>query len=335
MMELGRGIRGCARVFTLAALVCATGCSGSRGVLTGWMPWSRSSEESAIQEMMASQQQNARKVKTGKESSIYPPEIVQQEPLPKTEEDLKNPMQLHLSYAKLQEQLGHLTEARASYEKVVAKEPKSVEAIIGLGRLDMLAGRHQQAEERFRQAVEMSQSSPESLFALGQFMASRQRYTEAIVEMQKAVRIAPRNAQFKYELGLTLARAGQYDDSLRVLADTVSEAEANYNLGYILLKEQNNPVLAEQYLNRALQLDPELKHARYWLTQIKANNSTIATVAGTAQENGSVVVNAVAAQAASHRESQFLRQAHVPAEPAPENLTPEQWEQWKNQAQRQ
>ncbi len=366
MMKPHRSIRGLMGMATLICLLAVTGCTGTRSALSGLTPWSRGvgTQEAQIQELMASQQRQARQRKTGQETSLYPPEVVQQDSLPKTELDLKNPLQLHLSYAKLQEQLGHLTEARSSYEKVLAKDPKSVDAIIGLGRLDMLAGRNEQAEQRLRQAVEMSQGSAESLHALAQFMVSQQRHTEAVVEMQKAVRAAPRNTQYKHDLGLTLARAQQYDEALRVLSETVSEAEANYNVGYIALKEQNNPKLAERYLNHSLQMDPDLKHARYWLAQIKNRNDKIKTVSGTSapapdgqrsgnrEEAGSVVVNALATHAPGHSETQHLRQADLVSAPAnheaggygrippggqslpsERQLTPEQWEQWQNQLQ--
>ena len=53
--------------------------------------------------------------------------------------ELENPVKLHLSYARWQEEIGQLVEARNSYELVLGAEPKSVDAILGLARLDHLA----------------------------------------------------------------------------------------------------------------------------------------------------------------------------------------------------
>jgi len=320
---------------------CLTGCVSSGG-MTSWLPWKRGHNDTAIQEYVASQQKAAKQVNTGKESSIYPPEVMQQEPLPKTEKDLKQPMQLHLSYAKLQEQLGHLTEARSSYEKVISREPKSVEAIIGLGRLDSLAGRHEQAEQRFRHAVEVSHNSPEALYTLGQYMASQKRYTEAIVELQKAVRAMPKNQQYVYELGLTLARTEQYAEACQLLTTVSTEAEACYNVGYIALQELQREQIGEQYLNRALQLDPELQQARMLLTQQKAKKAGVQMVSGQTDPARERVIQAVGSQDSRlpRRGEVISADAHSeqasPAEPAglliPEGLSPEQLEQWKNQA---
>ncbi len=310
-----------------------TGCSAARSPMSTFNPWSQKPPEAVMQQRLAAQQSAAKQATNGKESSLYPPEMASQAPLPRNEKDLKQPTQLHLTYAKLQEQLGHFTEARSSYEKVISREPKSTEALIGLARLDALAGRHPQAEARFRQAVELSNASPEALFALGKYMAEEKRYTEAIVELQKAARADVKNPQYRYELGLTLARAEQLDESIRTLSTVVSPAEANYNVGYIVMKELNRSDIAEGYLNRSLELDPDLKHARYWLTQIKTQQNTIVTVAGTEPEQGQHVYNAIALQSPQHTEARYVTQA-IGSQPAvPENLTPEQQEQWKNQVQ--
>nr|ADY60376.1 hypothetical protein Plabr_2777 [Rubinisphaera brasiliensis DSM 5305] len=312
-------------------LTCAMmGCSTSRSF--SWNPFSKGGADAEVQALVASQQQNARQVTGGKESSLYPPAVMHGEPLPKTEKDLRNPMQLHLSYARLQEQLGHLTEARTSYQKVISREPKSAEAIIGLGRLDALAGRHAEAEQRFRHAVEVSNGSADSLYALGEYMASQERYTEAIVELQKAVRSSPKNLQYRYQLGLTMARGGQYDTALSVLSEVVTEAEANYNVGYIALKEGSNPQLAEQFLARSLELNPELKQSRYWLAQIKSGRGDVIPVSGQASAEGSRVVNAVAAYGPGQSDSGRVTTAGHEAQSGPSTLSPEQLEQWKNQS---
>jgi len=313
-------------------LSCAMmGCSAGQ-TLTSLNPFQRNSDDASVQAMVASQQKNARQVTAGKETSLYPPAISTSEPLPKTEKDLRNPMQLHLSYARLQEQLGHLTEARTSYQKVISREPKSAEAIIGLGRLDALAGRHVEAEQRFRHAVEVSGGSPESLFALGEYMASRERHTEAIVELQKAVRAAPQNQQYRYQLGLTMARGEQYDAALEVLSEVVTEAEANYNVGYIALKEGHHPELAEGFLARSLELNPELKQSRYWLAQIKSGRTGVVPVSAQAGQDHRRVVNAVASRAPNESEARSVTTAGHAAPASDSSLTPEQWEQWKNQS---
>jgi len=323
----------------LLALLCsATGCAQSRNPLTWFRP--TSPQDAAIQAMVTDQQSAARQVKTGKESSLYPPEIVQQEPLPRTEKDLKNPLHLHLSYARLQEQIGNLTEARSSYEKVVNGIPESVEANLGLARLDALAGKHQEAEARYRGLISSAPNSHETHYAFGQYLAEQKRHTEAIVEIQKAVKMHPQNTQYRYSLGIEMARIEQYPEAVQMLSQSVSRAEAAYNVGYIALMENGDRYTAERYLSEALQHDSNLDAARYWLTEIKKEEPAGRTQILTASASQPVekpagekqpVINAVANRRAEQSESQFLMPATSPPGVRPEDLTPEQWEQWQNQ----
>ena len=59
--------------------------------------------------------------------------------------DLKDPERLHLAYGKLSEQTGDYATARESYETALRQNEQTEEAILGLARLDLLAGRHAEA----------------------------------------------------------------------------------------------------------------------------------------------------------------------------------------------
>ncbi len=309
-------------------LLALSGCAGTGTGSLAWMsPASYFKQDKPVDQLLSAKQGQ---VKKGKQTSLYPPGVMVSQSVPKTAKDLKKPLQLHLSYAMLQEQLGHITEARSSYEKVVSKEPQSVEANIGLGRLDALAGHYAQAEQRFRKAIEIAPDSAEALFAYGKFLESQKRYTEAVVEMQKAVQKNP-DTKYKFEIGLTLARSGQYEQAAVALSGLVGKAEAYYNVGYIALKEHQNPVTARQYLKSALEINPDLKQARYWLAEMKSSSGNVVTASGIQGPAKGRVRNALNVQPASLRQSETLIPTTVPDAVNPDNLTPEQWEQWKNQ----
>ena len=328
---MGTRIKSFKGMLGLLVLLAANGCASTGGNPFAWLT-PKTKQDQAVEQLMAAKKS---KVSPAKQSSIYPPEVIQSSSIPKTEKDLKKPTQLHLSYAKLQEQLGYFKEARSSYEKVISKEPQSVEANIGLGRLEAMAGHYEQAEKQFRNAIAIAPKSPEALFAYGKFLATQQRYTEAIVEMQKAVQQSPANNTYKFEIGLTLARAGQLEESYVALSELVGHAEAYYNIGYIALKERKDPATAQRYFQQALVVNPELKQARYWLTEL--NNSRQANIlAASATQQAkeqNQVHHALNVQPASQRYSESLipTTAPNPGE-IPENLTPAQREQWKNQS---
>lgn len=311
----------------LLILIAFSGCASTNGGPFAWLS-PKSGQNKAIEQMMAAQQGGGHRAN---QTSLYPPITAQKEPIPSKVEDLKNAPRLHLGYAKLQEQLGNLTESRLFYEKVITKEPRSVEANIGLARLEAIAGHNDQAEQRFRKSLEIAPNSPEALFAYGQFLASQKRYTESIVEMQKAVKQNP-SSRYKFEIGLTLARSGQFDESYAALTNLIGEAEAYYNIGYIALKELNDPVVAERYLSLSLEVDPDLKQSRYWLTSIKSKQDRILTASGVRPDTSFRVKQAYNVQPASQRSTE----SRIPTTDAGSinlnNLTPEQWQQWKNQS---
>ncbi len=317
----------CNLLGTLVLIACS-GCAGA-GPLAWFSQKPLTPQEEAVNKLVSSKQSM---LSAGKNSDRLPPAAVLPESVPKTEKDLKNPAQLHLYYARLQEQLGHLTEAKTFYEKVITKEPQSIEANIGLGRLEALAGHNAQAEQRFLKAIEIDPASSEAFFAYGKFLAGQKRYTEAIVEMQKAVRKKP-DTKYKFEIGLTLARSGQYEQAALALSELVGQAEAYYNVGYIALKELHDVCVAEQYLRGALDVNPDLKQARYWLVEMKRNPGNILPASGTEQVGKQHVQYALNLQSASaHHVESHIPTTVVPETVNPDNLTPEQWEQWKNQS---
>lgn len=309
-------------------LVALSGCAHTNSGPLAWLS-PKPKSDVAVEQLLSSQKGMFNK---GKQSSLYPAAVIQKEPVPSKEKDLKNASGLNLSYARLQEQLGHLTEARAYYEKVVTKEPRSVEANIGLARLNALAGHNTQAEQQFRKAIEIDRHSPEALFALGEFLAGQKRYTEAIVEMQKAVQKNPQNTQYQFEIGLALARSGQLDESYAALSDLVGEAEAYYNIGYIALKELNDPVTAKRYLGQSLELDPDLQQSRYWLAELKSKQDMILPASGRKTDEAFKVRHAMNVQSDSQPRAETLIPTVVSETVNSDDLTPEQWEQWKNQS---
>src|ERR1700676_1358407 len=57
----------------------------------------------------------------------------------KAERNLKDPAALHVAYGHFEVQAGQPDEARKSYDRALSENPRSVEAVLGLARLDQLA----------------------------------------------------------------------------------------------------------------------------------------------------------------------------------------------------
>jgi tetratricopeptide (TPR) repeat protein len=197
---------------------------------------------------------------------------------PEDRDDLKNPTRLDLTYAQWQEQIGNLPAAEESYRRVLEERPDSVDAMIGLARLEQLAGRPESAERAYALAARSAPGNAQVLDALGQFYASEGRWQEAVKTHSLATQAAPANAVYRQHYAIALARSGKTGESLAHFKQAVGEAEGHYNLGYILY-EQGRTELAEREFLQAVTLRPDLAAAQTMLDELRRGGGVPATVA--------------------------------------------------------
>lgn len=286
-------------------------------------------------------------------------------------ERLKNPERLHLTYARWQEDLGKLDEARKSYEQVLTTNSRNVDALLGLARIEQATGRTQQAEQRLRQALQLSPGEAEPLAALGRFYAAQDRWKEAVGALQAAAAAAPGEPEYQHQLATAVARSGDFAAAIPLYAKVTGEAEAYYHVGQILY-EQGRLDLAERYFAQAVAKRPDLDPARKMLAGLRQGRSgtgpsgtqtatrqvaqanapasnlptvspkrgNVQPVGGTVrQEPASVLVEQFVVPVEYHVEDgetvagwNPTKQRQAEAAGVPVGLTPEQQEQWANQS---
>lgn len=188
------------------------------------------------------------------------------------EAKVKDPGKLHLAYARWQETLGNLVEARESCELALGDNPKSADAILGLARLDQLNNRNFEAEQRFLKALKLKPNDPNVLDAVGQYYATQERWDRSIELLTQAVRLTPQDATHRFNLAVALARAGRINEAMPHFAQTVGDAEAHYNVGYILY-QQNDLISAERHLLQAVVSHPELTQAQEMLDEVRRDQA--------------------------------------------------------------
>jgi tetratricopeptide (TPR) repeat protein len=188
------------------------------------------------------------------------------------EKPVQNPGKLHLAYARWQETLGNLVEARESYELALGDNPKSADAILGLARLDQLNNRNFEAEQRFLKALKLKPNDPNVLDAVGQYYATQERWDRSIELLTQAVQITPQDTTHRFNLAVAMARAGRVNEAMPHFSQTVGDAEAHYNVGYILY-QQNDLIGAERHLLQAVVSHPELTQAQEMLDQVRSDQA--------------------------------------------------------------
>src|SRR5262249_34492164 len=185
-----------------------------------------------------------------------------------TDSAYKPSPRLQLALAQFQEQRGFTVEARKSYEQVLAADAPSIEAIIGVARLDQLAGRPADAEAGFQKAIQMDPHSGRALDALGQYYAEQKRWNEALPLLQRALAAAPDDKAICFHYAVTLAKVGHIDQASPLLVESVGRAAAHYNIG-LILHERGDLAASEEEFVAAIVENPRLEQAQYWLNQVR------------------------------------------------------------------
>ena len=158
-------------------------------------------------------------------------------------------------YGLLQLQQRKWAEAKKKLMAVVSKQA-SWQAYNGLGVLASLQHETLDAEQYFRKADQLAPHSPDILNNIGFSLYSSNQLVEAGLFYDQALAINPTFKKALYNSALLQAKLEHYDLAYRIFVGISSEAEANNNLGYILMMK-GDYAAAYNYLQEAIRLSPQ------------------------------------------------------------------------------
>lgn len=181
---------------------------------------------------------------------------------------IKDPNPLKLRYALWMEETGNLPEARKHYSEVMVARPKSVEAVLGVARVDLASGQLHEAETGFRLALKLDPQSAIAHSGIGQCRAAAKDWTAAVEELTLASQSLPEDKTILYHLAVALVHTGQPAAAQVHFVQCVGDAAGHYNTA-LILKEEGQLAEAEAQLEMALRQDPKMKDAERWLTEIR------------------------------------------------------------------
>lgn len=182
--------------------------------------------------------------------------------------ELKNPIKVHLAYALWHEQQGNQVEARNSYTKVLEKNSKNIDALLGLARLDIQLSRLTDADARLQKAQKIAPKSAEVLAVIGQFHAVQKDWPRALEQLRAARVLSPFEPTYAFQLAVVQARSGDFDSALTSFTEAVGPAEAQYNIA-VILQERGQSAEAEKHLQQALAIKSDLPHVQKLLTTLR------------------------------------------------------------------
>ena len=200
----------------------------------------------------------------------------------------KNPLRVKLGYALLMEDSGQLPEARGQYQSVLEDDPKNVDAIIGLARVEAASGDAEKAEKLYREGLKLRPQSAPARFFFGQFLSQQQRWNEAAEQYHAATLAQPHETRYRHALAVSLARQGDIDTALSHFIRTVGNAEAHYNVA-LILHEQGLVDDAAEQLRIAVAKKPSLTAAQDWLAYLEEDPAQPQTPGSQPTPTGTVV----------------------------------------------
>ncbi|HEX9112291.1 MAG TPA: tetratricopeptide repeat protein [Terriglobales bacterium] len=163
----------------------------------------------------------------------------------------------HLSAGLLREREKDFPGAETEYKQVLALDPRSTEAVIGLTNLYMKSGRIGEAEPLLRTLAAERPNDAGIHLQLGRVLAAQGKKDDAIPEIQTALKLSPNDAEAQRDLADLYASTGKNDlaeAAYRTLVISFpNEAELHRGLGQALLRQKKFPE-AQQELLAAVRL---------------------------------------------------------------------------------
>lgn len=179
----------------------------------------------------------------------------------------------HLSSGLLHERQKEFAPAEAEYKQVLALDPHSSEAAIGLTNIYMKSGRLADAEPLLQRLATERPNDGGIHLQLARVLAVEGKKDEAIAELQTALKVAPNDSEALRELADLLVQSAKLPEAEKIYRDLIAahatDADLHGQLGEVLLKEHKFPE-AEQEFVTTVKLKPDLG-AAYGSLAIAAN----------------------------------------------------------------
>lgn len=181
----------------------------------------------------------------------------------------RNGSSLPLAMARHHEEQGNPAEAAKSYQQAIKLAPRDPRPLACYAHFKAVQGELPEAVDLYQKALRLAPDDPSILNDLGLCYARAKMFNEAATSIGRAAQVQPKNALYRNNLAMVLVDLGQVDNAFTHLAAVHPPAVAHYNLGY-LLNQKNQVPLAVQHFSFALQMDPSLTQAQYWLQRLDA-----------------------------------------------------------------
>jgi tetratricopeptide (TPR) repeat protein len=176
----------------------------------------------------------------------------------------------------------YFEQATKAFQQALAREPHNIQALHGMARLLEKQGQFQPCCQYYVQLLTLQPQNAVLHHEYGWCLARQKQWPEAAALFQKATELDPRNAAYARDWGFTLARTERFEESVAVFRRHHSESQAYFRVAQMAKHLQRNDV-CRQYLQMALQAEPQMQEAQQLLASLDQGNNAVVQTGGTSQ----------------------------------------------------
>ncbi|MCC7334370.1 MAG: tetratricopeptide repeat protein [Pirellulaceae bacterium] len=177
--------------------------------------------------------------------------------------------EIWVTNGQLYESQSKYAKAQENYTKALTVEPTNQAALLSMARLHVRQQQYAEAEQMFVKAL-AGNPQADVYNELASILQKQGRMAEAQSAVQQAIAAEPSSQRFRNNLAGMLVASGRSDEAVQQLSQVFPPAIASYNVAYLHFANQDLAG-AQQYLQTALQADPNLKEARDLMDKINGS----------------------------------------------------------------
>jgi tetratricopeptide (TPR) repeat protein len=163
--------------------------------------------------------------------------------------------------AQMCEKQGDLPQAHQNFQKAMSMWPNNADILRAAAHMEDRQNNLASAESLYQRAVSTNPQNAAALNDLGLCLAREGKLEPSLQVLEQAIHLQPDKPLYRNNAATVLVEMRQDQKALAHLSAVHNPAEANFNLGQLLV-DRGRPADAAAYFQAALQINPGMQQAQ-------------------------------------------------------------------------
>ncbi len=170
---------------------------------------------------------------------------------------------------------GNLEDAEDMYKRALKVLPNYPDAMTGYAHLKDQQGAYGEAVAMYEKAAKAHPEDATVLNGMGLCHATHGNFEQALPALEGAVKLEPGELRYRNNIAMVLVEMGRYDTAFVHFKTQYTDAQAHYNLAYLIQKRGDKPA-ALKHFSSALEKNPNFAEARVWFDHLTDSQAPVA-----------------------------------------------------------